>query len=165
MLVARALGARVAADGYWQPYISAVCYASYLYGWAGLLLAYRLARRWAAPFLGALATVAIWLGTSAFFYMMVAPPWSHAVSLFTVALFTTVWLRTRTPAGRTWRHWAALGFCAGLMMLVREQDALFLTLPAVETLFQLWRALRRAGSGPRCAAWQRAGRCCWPWPS
>jgi hypothetical protein len=144
VLLARALGARVAADGYSQPYISAVCYASYLYGWAGLLLAYRLARRWVEPFLGALATLTIWLGTSAVFYMVVAPPWSHAVSLFTVALFVTVWLRTRTPAGRSLRGWAALGLCAGLMMLVREQDALFLTLPAVEALFRLGRA-RGAG--------------------
>ena len=32
VLLARALGARVAADGYSQPYIAAVCYASYLYG-------------------------------------------------------------------------------------------------------------------------------------
>src|SRR5215213_7795935 len=35
VLAARALGARVATDGYSQPYISAVCYAAYLFGCAG----------------------------------------------------------------------------------------------------------------------------------
>ena len=81
-------------------------------------------------------------------------------------LFTTVWLDTGPVARRTLRQWAALGFCAGLMMLVREQDALFLALPAVETLAWLggwggagWR-LRRAATAalgsPRGArAWRR----------
>ncbi|MDQ2809516.1 MAG: glycosyltransferase family 39 protein, partial [Chloroflexota bacterium] len=137
VLLARALGARVAADGYSPPYIAAVCYASYLYGWLGLLLGYRLLRRLFDPLIAVGAVVAVWLGTSAFFYMVIAPPWSHAVSLFTVALFTTVWWTTRRPAGRRPREWAGLGLCAGLMMLVREQDALFLALPAVETLFRL----------------------------
>ncbi|MGI8586411.1 MAG: glycosyltransferase family 39 protein [Chloroflexia bacterium] len=137
VLAARALGAKVAADGYSQPYIAAVCYASYLYGWAGLLLIYGLLRRFWDQFAAALATLTVWLGTSAFFYMVIAPPWSHSASLFTVSLFTTVWLRTRRPAGRSLREWALLGFCAGLMMLVREQDALFLALPAVESVLRL----------------------------
>ena len=152
VLAARALGARVAADGYSPPYIAAVCYASYLYGWLGLLLGYRLLRRLFDPFIAVVAVPAVWLGTSAFFYMVIAPPWSHAVSLGTVALFTTVWWTTRRPAGRHPREWVALGLCAGLMMLVREQDALFLALPAVETLFRLWADLtaqRRAAPTPQ----------------
>jgi hypothetical protein len=156
VLAARALGVRVAADGYSQPYISAVCYASYLYGWLGLLLIYRLLRRLVEPFLAVLAVLTVWLGTSAFFYMIIAPPWSHAASLFTVALFTSAWFFTRRPTGRRPREWVLLGFCAGLMMLVREQDALFLALPAVETLFVLWSVVRglwpvsrRSGVGGR----------------
>jgi hypothetical protein len=163
VLAARALGARVAADGYSQPYIAAVCYASYFYGWAGLLLAYGLLRRFCDQFLAALATLTIWLGTSAFFYMIIAPPWSHAASLFTVALFTTVWFRTRAPEGRTWRQWALLGFCAGLMMMVREQDALFLLLPAVETLFRLARLWRGSAGAALAAIWPAQRRLAGGW--
>ncbi|HMA37639.1 MAG TPA: hypothetical protein VKY74_24510 [Chloroflexia bacterium] len=148
VLAARALGARVAADGYSPPYIAAVCYASYLYGWAGLLLIYGLLRRFFDRFVAVLAVLTIWVGTSAFFYMVIAPPWSHAVSLFTVALFTTVWLRTGRPGGRSAGGWALLGLCAGLMMLVREQDALFLSLPAVESLYRLWHLRQPAGAVP-----------------
>ncbi len=157
VLLAQALGMRVAGDGYSQPYISAVCYASYLYGWLGLLLGYRLLRRLFDPFSALVAVLTVWLGTSAFFYMVITPPWSHAVSLFTVALFTTVWWTSRRPAGRRPREWALLGFCAGAMMLVREQDALFLALPAVETLFRLWTMFRRRPTRSLPAAPGRAG--------
>ncbi len=135
-LAARALGANVAADGYSAPYIWAVCYASFLYGWAGLLLIYRLLRKWTGPFIAALAVITAWLATSAFHYMVVAPPWSHAVSLFAVALFVTIWYETRGVRQRTPLQWLLLGASAGLMMLIREQDALFLAIPAVETA--LW---------------------------
>ena len=48
------------------------------------------------------AGLAVWLGTPLLFYMYVAPPFSHACSAFTVALFTYTWLRVR----ETWsaRH-------------------------------------------------------------
>jgi hypothetical protein len=135
-LAARALGATIAADGYSAPYVWAVCYASFLYGWAGLLLIYRLLRKWAAPFSAALAVITARLATSAFHYMVAAPPWSHAASLFAVALFVTVWYETRGVRERTPWQWLLLGATAGLMMLIREQDALFLSIPAVETA--LW---------------------------
>ncbi len=143
-LAARALGANVAADGYSTPYVWAVCYASFLYGWAGLLLIYRLLRKWTEPFIAAGAVITTWLATSAFHYMVAAPPWSHAASLFAVALFVTVWYETRGVRQRTPVQWLVLGGTAGLMMLVREQDALFLVIPAVET--GLW-GLRVGGWG------------------
>ena len=52
--------------------------------------------------------------------MYVAPPFSHAVSAFGVALFVTVWLHVR-------REWSVsgtflLGVCAALLAMIREQD-------------------------------------------
>jgi len=41
-------------------------------------------------FAGALAVIVAWLATPAFHYMVVAPPWSHAASLFAVSLFVIV---------------------------------------------------------------------------
>ena len=63
-------------------------------------------------FLGVLAVVTAWLATPAFHYMVVAPPWSHAASLFAVSLFIYVWYRTRGVTQRTPRQWLALGACA-----------------------------------------------------
>lgn len=143
VLVARAAGAHVAADGYSQPYVTAICYASYIYGCIGLLLCYLFARRFFGSGLAALAVSTLWLASSVLFYTVIAPPWSHATSLLTVTFFLWLWQRTRRPEGRTVREWALLGAAAGAMMLVREQDALFLIVPFIEMLPAAWQLLRR----------------------
>ncbi len=145
-LAAQAFGSNVTADGYSQPYISAVCLSSYLYGCVGLLLCYLLARRLFGRRLSALVVATVWLATPLVFYTVVAPPWSHATSLFTVTLFIWYWQCTRSPGGRSFGEWALLGALGGLMMLVREQDALFLAIPVVEEAGR-WLAGRRRSEG------------------
>jgi hypothetical protein len=139
--VARVSGAPV--DGFSKPYIAAVAYGSAVYGFLALVLAVLAARRLGLDaFAGALA---IWLGTPLLFYMYVAPPFSHAVSAFAVALFTYVWLRVRdewSPRGMV-----ALGAAGALMAMVREQDAFFAAGAALD--FALWAF--RAPSGQRLA--------------
>ena len=136
-LAAQSLGAGVAADGYSAPYIVAICLTSYLLGCAGLLLCYSLVRRYFGRRVSAFAVAVIWLATPVVFYTIIAPPWSHAASLFAVTLFLWYWARTRSKAGRSPRQWAVLGACAGLMMLVREQDALFLAVPATGVVWSV----------------------------
>lgn len=147
---ANSLGANVPADGYSQPYITAICLTSYLLGCAGLLLCYLISRRLFGTRVSAVGVAVTWLATPLVFYTVVAPPWSHATSLFTVTLFLWYWLRTRREAGREWREWLVLGLCAGLMMLVREQDALFLIVPGLEVAVRLvarWRKSKIADRG------------------
>ncbi len=134
---AAGIGTQLAADGYSQPYITAICLTSYLLGCLGLLLCYSLARRYFGRRVAAASVALMWLATPLIFYTVIAPPWSHATSLFTVTLFIWYWLRTRREEGRSIREWLLLGAIAGLMMLVREQDALFLSIPGVEALWRL----------------------------
>lgn len=141
VLVARALGAPVAADGLSRPYILAVCYASAVYAFAGLLLCYRLARRYVSSFAAVLAVAVVWLATPAFFYSHASPPWSHSTSLFAVALLVNVWHDTR--GRRTPAQFLLLGLLAGLVALVREQDSLFMLIPAVEGLVAILQLARR----------------------
>jgi hypothetical protein len=147
VLIARALGATVPADGFSQPYISAICFASYLFACIGLLLCYSLARRYFGQGVAALAVITMWLATPLIFYTVIAPPWSHATSLMAVTLFIWLWARTRRPEGRTLREWVLLGASAGLMMLVREQDALFMAVPGVEALASVVGGLRTTRAG------------------
>ncbi|HYP39525.1 MAG TPA: glycosyltransferase family 39 protein [Chloroflexia bacterium] len=143
VLAASALGMDIPANGYSQPYIVAICLTSYLYGCLGLLLCYLLAKGLFGSGVAAFAVATVWLATPLVFYTVVAPPWSHATSLFTVTLFLWYWNRTRRKEGRSLREWALLGASAGLMMLVREQDALFMVVPATEAALALvgdWRA-------------------------
>ncbi|HEY2941129.1 MAG TPA: hypothetical protein VGN09_01725 [Vicinamibacteria bacterium] len=131
VLAARALGSGVAADGFSFPYVAAVCYASVLYGLAGLLLVHDTLRahgRMPAP-AATLAVAALWLGTPLLYYMTLAPAFSHASGVFAVALL--VWLSLRAAARplSAWWEWAGIGAAGGLAALVREQDGLFLVIP------------------------------------
>jgi len=134
--IARALGSSVADDGYSRPYVAAVCYASTCYGWLALVLSLLIARRLLAmtgevrTWPAVAATWATWLGTPLLFYMYVSPPFTHAVSAFTAALFVWVWLsvRERWSAGGT----ALLCAVAALMAMVREQDAFMVVGPAFD---------------------------------
>lgn len=124
VLIRESMGATVAIDGLSQTYRSAVTFGSALYGAIGLLLCYRLARRFAPPPLAFVAVVTLWWATPVAYYMYVAPGMSHAPSLFAVALFFTLWPWVESRFTSLWR-WALWGMSAGLMALVREQDLLF----------------------------------------
>jgi hypothetical protein len=141
---ARFFGADVAADGFSWPYAAAACYASALYGFLGLLLIHDALVRFGGfgDAAAALSVAALWLGTPVLYYMTVAPAFSHAAALFAVALLVWLWLRARSrPDAAVW-EWAAVGGAGGLAGLVREQDVLFLVIPAADLA---WRAARSHG--------------------
>jgi hypothetical protein len=140
-----ATGRSIAADGYSQPYIAAVSYASALYGWLAVYLSARLverlARAWPAlDNRGVAAAIVVWLGTPLLFYMYVAPPMSHATSAFAVTVFVTLWMSVR----ERWhvRGVALLGASAALMTMVREQDAFFIAGPVLDMAWSIARASR-----------------------
>ena len=133
VLGARHIGSMVAADGFSRPYLVAMAFATALYGFVGLLLSFRLARcyfeeRWALW-----ATIGIWFGTSLPVYMYVDPAWSHADSVFAVALFLWYWNRTREI--RTITQWFTLGLISGLMLDIYFANAVFLAVLFPEFLF------------------------------
>jgi hypothetical protein len=98
--LANLFGANIPADGFSAPYIYATCYASALYGMLGLVLCYRLARNYASGFAATLASIAILLATPLVFYMFIQMPFAHSTGFFLVALFLTIWHRTRSGEGR-----------------------------------------------------------------
>ena len=99
VLVARAAGVAVDADGFSAPYVAAACYASWLYGGLGLLLIHDALRRFAAvpdADAGWAAAALLW-ASPLLYYMTIAPGFSHAASVFAVAalVWTTLWARPR----------------------------------------------------------------------
>jgi hypothetical protein len=153
--LARAAGSTVAADGYSPPYISAVCIGSAVYGLLALLLAWCAARR-ALDAAGLpkgphawLAATATGPGTPLLFYMYVAPGFAHATSAFAVAAFVLAWLVVRdrwTVSGLI-----VLGALAGLMAMVREQDAFVIIGPAVDLAWSAVKERRWRAAGPALA--------------
>lgn len=117
-------------DGFSHPYIAAIAFGSAFYAFLATLMSAAIARRVFGR--GLAASLAIAFGSPLLFYGYIAPGFGHACSAFAVSLFIWVWLRVRTrwtiPGG------IVLGFCAGLIGVVREQDV-FLTIgPALDFL-------------------------------
>lgn len=141
VLLARALGAAVPADGYSWPYVAAVSYASAFLGFLGILLCYETLVRWGriSPRAALLAVLALWFATPVFYYVTVAPAFSHASSLFAVALVVALSLRAYDKSRPRLFDWVACGAAAGLAALVREQDGLFLVLPLGLLAVHSWR--------------------------
>src|SRR6266436_2840984 len=148
VLLARALGSQVAADGFAAPYRLAMAFGTAFWGFLGLLLAFRLARQYAGDLWGSLATVAIWWASSLPVYMYFNPSWSHAHSAFAVSLFVFYWHQTREQ--RAVRQWLVLALIAGLMLNVYYPNAMLLMILVVEGLRDYATAFR-SGAAARSA--------------
>src|ERR1700733_5367676 len=140
VLIARALGSNVAADGFSAPYRFAMALGTAVYGFLGLLLAMRIAAKYVGERWAFLATVAIWWASSLPVYMYFNPSWSHAHSAFMVALFLWYWRKTRETRSTT--QWVVLAAIAGLMLNVYYPNAMVLTVLVVEAVPQYLGALR-----------------------
>jgi hypothetical protein len=140
VLLARAVGSPVAADGFSAPYRFAMAFGTALYGFLGLLLANRLAGKYVDERSAFLATISIWWSSSLPAYMYFNPSWSHAHSAFTVAWFLWYWHETRVQ--RATRQWCLLAVIAGLMLNVYYANVTVLIVLLVEAFGQYLAAFR-----------------------
>jgi hypothetical protein len=134
VLLARAGGARVSADGFSLPYLFAMAAGTLLYGFLALLLSYRVACQFVAERWALFATIAIWWASSLPVYMYFNPSWSHAHSAFCVGLFFWYWLRTREH--RSTGQWVVLALIAGVMLNVYYPNVLVLAVLIPEAIAQ-----------------------------
>ena len=128
--VADRLGATYPLDGYGRVFQASAGYS----GIAAATVAAWLSFLAAAVFFGRRgaiwATLAIWLASSALYYSVISPTYSHAPSMLAVSLFVFVWIRTRDR--QTVQRYALLGVLVGLAALMRWQDAVLLIVPGLD---------------------------------
>jgi hypothetical protein len=141
VMIARAMGSGIAADGFSAPYRYAMAIGTCVYGFLAVLLSYRLARKYASPLWAFLACVAIWWASSLPVYMYFNPSWSHAHSAFTVALFLWYWDATR--GSRSLSQWVILGLLTGLMLNVYYANLMAVAVLVVEAIVQYAAILQR----------------------
>jgi hypothetical protein len=96
------------------------------------------------------AALAVWLSSSAIYYSVISPAYSHAASILVVSAFWYVWVRTIDR--QTILRYVAIGVLAGLAALMRWQDAILLAIPAIDALWHR----NRIGVGGAAA---RLGAC------
>ena len=132
------LGGDLRVDGYYFPYQRAIGLGTLLYGFVGLVLIYRVLRRYFSKGLACLSTLGL-CGTSfLIWYLTVDNSMVHGVSMFATTLFLFLWHRFRDVPTRV--PWAWLGAAAGVMAMVRWQNSAFVVLPLGDLLWSSWRA-------------------------
>jgi hypothetical protein len=138
-LTLQALGCGVPATGVGPLYEAAVCLGTILYATAGFALTYGCCRRLSEARPALLATLTMWWATQAIYYVVAEPSMSHGLTIFTSALFFSLWLglTPRSGSGQA----LALGLAAALAALVRWQDSVLLLLPL--GLWAAWTLDRR----------------------
>ena len=144
VLLARELGSKIPADGFSAPYRYAMAFATGLYGFLALLLAFRLACKYVGPTWSFVATLAIWWASSLPVYMYFNPSWSHAHSAFACALFLWYWDATREH--RSLVQWLLLGLIVGLMLDVYYPNVMIVSVLVVEAISQYTHMLRSGRS-------------------
>ena len=136
----RLVGGGIPLDGLAAPFQISVGIAGIAYATAGVCLCHDLARRIYPATAAFWATLTLWLASSVVYYSLVSPAYSHAVSLFAVALFCHAWFRTRDRDGVG--RFVLLGALGGLAALMRWQDAIVLILPGAELARDLFTGRR-----------------------
>src|SRR5215831_5837361 len=144
VMMARTLGSHIPANGFSWLYRYAMAFATVPYGFLGLFVSFRLARKYAGPLWSFVATIAVWWATSLPVYMYFNPSWSHPHSAFAVALFLWYWDATRE--GRSLAQWLVLGMLVGLMLDVYYPNLMIVSVLAVEAVSQYLEILRSGRS-------------------
>lgn len=132
--VATLLSGAAPADGFSQPYQSAVTLASFAWAALGLLLVENVLRARYGRSIAALSVAGLWYATPLRFYATANASMSHATSAGVACLFVWLWLRSREQS--TPGAWLAVGAAGALLALVRAQDAVLLAVPALDLLLR-----------------------------
>jgi hypothetical protein len=105
-----------------------------------VLVSWRLARRYTEPASAGIGTIGAWFSSSAIYYSLVSPTYSHAASMLASAVLFSFWLGTIDRPSL--RRSAVLGALAGVAALMRWQDAIFLCIPTLDAVCRRadWRA-------------------------
>jgi hypothetical protein len=147
--LADALGATYPADGFGRLYQATAAFsgivAATLGTWFAFLTASSLLDRRASIW----ATVIVWLSSSAIYYSLISPAYSHVTSMLAVSAFWYAFVQSMER--QTIARYGAMGLLVGIAALMRWQDAVLLILPVLDAL-RHWRHQTAGAVAARLAA-------------
>ncbi|HEY9178034.1 MAG TPA: glycosyltransferase family 39 protein, partial [Flavipsychrobacter sp.] len=135
------------ANGYGSSYAAGILASSIVYSLLGLLLVYRILRRYFNHLHAFLATVLVLMGTNMLWFTFAQAGMSHIPLFFLYALLMYLTVRLYEQPS-TW-HFIATGITAGLITIMRPSDILCLLIPLLygvynkTTLRQRWQFIRQ----------------------
>jgi tetratricopeptide (TPR) repeat protein len=133
--LAELAGAIGPIDRYGFLFCATISLAGLWYGYAGILLLYRICRRWFSPLISAGAAFVTFASSPVLYYAMKEGAMSHVYSYFAVALFLYLTLRGRRRPYYVNAFY--YGLAGGLMVLTRWQCAVFLIVPVASNVPRL----------------------------
>lgn len=141
-------GRDVATDGTSYPYRQSIVIAGLFYALLGWWFTLRFVEHWYSRRAAGTAVALMAGGSFMLWYSVVEPTMTHAPSMAAVAGFLWCWAASRerrgidAPRRASVLWWTLLGLLAGIMTLIRWQNALFAIVPACDAALWLWRAWR-----------------------
>lgn len=136
-------GFAISSSGYSLAYQLSFCYGSIFYGFFGLLVAYRFLRRFFDEAVSFFSVATIFLSSNLVYYYMREPFLSHLTCFFMVSLFIYSWHSVMEGDIR-WKC-LVMGFAAGMMVLIRQQNIAFLSIPVIDMAANI---ISRRKAGP-----------------
>jgi hypothetical protein len=150
---ADAMGAAYPLDGYGRVFQATAGVTGVVAAAAGVWLTTLACARLFSPRAAVWSALVLWLSSSAIYYSLVSPTYSHAASLLATSAFWYAFIRTRHSEDAA--RYVVLGALAGVCALMRWQDAVILVVPALDLVWR-WRtelhASRAVGYGIVCLA-------------
>ncbi len=119
-------------DGFSPPYKFALIVSCLFYVFLGLWFLRKVLLNWFSDRATALTILILGLATNLYFYAVIEPPMSHAYSFSLIACL--IWLVTRWYAVPSVRKAILIGLVAGMILMVRPVNLVFLP------LIYLWEA-------------------------
>jgi hypothetical protein len=110
--------------------VAAITLGTDCYALLGLLALYSLSTRYFGPWPAFMAVLGIWFGTPYVNYLYFEPAYAHVLAASLVALF--IWSYLAYRAHMRWIWLLGTGALAGLMVLTRWQNAVFLIIPLID---------------------------------
>ena len=125
-------GAQIPLDGYGRLFQATAGFSGIAAATFGVWISWRACRLLYPPRASAWATLVLWLASSAIYYSLISPTYSHAASLLATSGFWYAWIRSSAAAPT--RRYGILGGLAGIAALMRWQDAILLVPVALDLL-------------------------------
>ena len=128
-----ALGLSYPLDGFARAFQAASAFSGIIAATAGSWLAYRAAAALFDRRVAIWATLTVWLSSSALYYSLISPAYSHAASMLAVSAFWLLWIRTSDRQGVPRYFWC--GILVGVSALMRWQDAVLIAIPVLDAVW------------------------------
>jgi len=128
--IAGTLGLHYPLDGFGRVFQAAAGWTGILAATLGAYFSYLFCALRYPPSVALAATITVWFGSSAIYYTVVSPTYSHACSMLVVSGFFLLW--AAGVGDMSSRRFGILGALGGACALVRFQDAVLLAVPLLE---------------------------------